>query len=512
MLARVYSAALDGLEAYPVEVEVASKTGVPGVTIIGLPDAVIRESKDRIRSSIFSSSFKFKKKYYVINLAPADTKKEGAAFDLPIALGMLAAMGYIPHEAFAETLILGELSLDGQLRPTHGVLSTVLMGRARGYKRIILPKANADEAALVTQIEVIAVETLQQAVFFMQQAEAISGHRIDLDLFFQHEEDERIDFAEVKGQSQAKRVLEIAAAGGHNVILRGSPGCGKTMLARRFPSILPPLSLEEALEVTQIYSIAGQLKHKQALITQRPFRHPHHTASHISLVGGGSYPKPGEVSLAHHGVLFLDEMPEFRREVLEVLRQPLEDGVVTISRAMSTLSFPAKFMLLGALNPCKCGYLNDPYKECTCDPFSVQKYISKISGPLLDRVDLQLDVPRLKETELHQYSDQGIEKSVTIRERVLRARAVQHARLRASNIFCNANMLNQHIKEFCLLRPEATIMLERASHKFRFSGRVFHRILKVARTVADLSEHALIETPDIAEAIQYRGFADPSNS
>ncbi len=507
-LARVYSAALQGLDAYPVEVQVASKTGMPGMTIIGLPDTVIRESKDRIRASIYSTHLEYKKKYYVINLAPADTQKVGAAFDLPIALGMLASMGHIPREAFDKTLVVGELSLDGLVRPTRGVLSTAMMARAHGYTRFIVPRANADEAALIPELEVFPVEHLEQAVQGMQDPAFIERHRIDVEQFFGATTDEGLDFSEVRGQSQAKRMLEIAAAGGHNVLLRGSPGCGKSMMIRRMPSILPPLSLAEALEVTRIYSIAGTLANGVTLMTRRPFRHPHHTASHISLVGGGSFPRPGEVSLAHRGVLFLDEMPEFRREVLEVLRQPLEDGVVTIGRALTTLTFPARFMLIGAMNPCKCGYLNDAHKDCLCLPGQVARYRSRISGPLLDRIDLQMDVPRVKESEWQNSDTTCVESSEHIRQRVNAARLCQQQRFVGAGVHYNAEMGQKQLKQFCELASGAQTLLERAMTQLRFSARVYHRILKVARTIADLQAHGVIEVADVAEAIQYRGFSE----
>jgi len=502
MLARVDSTAILGIDAYIVEVEVDVSRGMRLFTIVGLPDAAVQESKERVQAAIKNSGFEFPAQRLTINLAPADVRKEGPAFDLPIALGLLAATGQVKPDQLGRYLILGELSLDGSVRPVSGVLPAALRARAAGRERLLVPAENAREAAVVEGIEVCPVNSLYEAVQLLNgegESPIIVGEASCLDL---SAPDYEVDFSEVKGQEHVKRALEVAAAGGHNILASGPPGAGKTMLARRLPTILPPLTLEEALEVTKLYSISGLLSRETALVTTRPFRSPHHTISNAGLVGGGSIPRPGEISLAHHGVLFLDELPEFRRDVLEVLRQPLEDGVVTIARAASSLTYPARFTLVAAMNPCPCGYYGDSGRECSCSSGQIRRYLMRISGPLLDRIDIHIEVPRLRQEELVE-APLG-EPSAAIRARVMRARARQQERFAGRGFFCNAHMRPKDLRAFCPVEEEARNLLRTAIAQLSLSGRAYDRILKLARTIADLEGQEEIQVPHVAEAIQYR--------
>ena len=504
MLASVNSCAIHGIDAYIVLVEAdISPAGFPHFTIVGLPDTAVQESRERVRAAIRNSGFRFPSNSRVtINLAPADIRKEGPSLDLPIALGILAATGQLNCEDLDGWVLVGELALDGAVRPVSGILPMALGARAAGKLRFAVPVSNAKEAAVVEGVEVYPVASLSDAVELLSSADSRTPMPRETVEELLATPPYEADFEDVKGQEHAKRALEVAAAGGHNLLMIGPPGSGKTMLARRLPSIMPPMTLEEALEVTKLYSISGLLPPMTSIMTVRPFRAPHHTVSNAGLIGGGSVPRPGEVSLAHHGVLFLDELPEFKRDVLEVLRQPLEDGVVTISRASGSLAYPARFTLVAAMNPCPCGFLTDPSRQCTCAPSQVQRYLMRISGPLLDRIDMHVEVPRLKQDEL--MSRPNSEPSAVIRERVKRAREIQTLRFRGKGIYCNAHMPPKLIRQMCVMDEDSNALLRAAITQLGLSARAHDRILKVARTIADLDGKERLEASHVAEAIQYR--------
>lgn len=510
MVCKVFTSTVIGLDAYKIEVEVDLVNSLPSVSIVGLPDAAVNEAKERVRSAIKNSSFSFPQKKVVVNLAPADIKKEGTNFDLPIAVGILIEEGTIQEEKTQDVAFIGELSLDGTLRSINGVLPHVLGLKKAGVKTVIVPKENAKEASLANGITVLSANNLNEVVnHFIDTPLEIVHTNVDEYLAKGIEEDYLYDFKDVKGQQKAKKALEIAAAGGHNMIMVGTPGSGKTLMAKCFASILPPLELSEALELTKIYSVSGLLTNNEPLMVKRPFRAVHHTASANGIIGGGTNPKPGEITLAHRGVLFLDEIVEFPRNVLEVLRQPLEDGEVVISRAKHSIKYPADFMLLAAMNPCPCGYLGDKEKHCTCTEYQINRYRAKLSGPLLDRIDIQIDVPRLTTEELLN-TNSNAESSAKIRKRVINARKIQKERYKNTGILTNSQLTADMVKKYCQIDNASKEILKLAVAKYQLSGRRYDRVLKLSRTIADLDNSEIITTKHITQALQYR-FSEQMN-
>jgi magnesium chelatase family protein len=502
MLSKVQSASLFGIDAFPVEVEVdIASRGMPHFYIVGLPDASVKESRDRVRAALKNNGYNFPLRPVTINLAPADLKKEGSSFDLPIAVGLTASEGLIGQDTLKGFILTGELSLDGRIKPVKGALSTALLAREQGLK-LILPAENAREAAVVHGISVLGAQALPDVIEFLRGNGSLKEFSTDIEESMRERTLYDEDFLDVKGQEHAKRALEVTASGGHNALMIGPPGAGKTMLSRRIPAILPPMTFEEALETTRIHSVAGILREGKALLATRPFRSPHHTISDVALIGGGQFPRPGEVSLAHNGVLFLDELPEFKRSVLEVLRQPMESGDVTVSRATASITYPARFMLISAMNPCPCGYLGDERHQCTCTPSQIIRYRARVSGPLMDRIDIHIEVPAVPFKDLRA-GDSG-ERSEDIRARVVKARERQLKRFHGQGLYSNGQMKARHIKKYCKLSAPAQSLLDAATQRLGLSARAYTRILKLSRTIADMEGTEDIQPQHLSEAIQYR--------